>query len=230
VNITDLVQGFSTHITALKAKETKEASIRQSFIDPFWRALGWDVGDEAQRGPAEAEVIVENNVETAESSGLHNRAVDYLFRLNGFPRFVVEAKKPAVDIDSDKDAIFQAKRYAWNKTIPFAILTDFEQFRLYDTTLKPIYNDPGRGLVSEFSLDYGSYVAQWDMLVSAFGRDAVEGGSLERLLAKIKKFKPGRRLRTVDRMLVDLKGGEPVDQAFSGSSRRPPAAFRGRYL
>ena len=146
VSIADLVQGFAKHITALKASETKEASVRQSFIDPFWRALGWDVGDEGQRGPAEAEVIVENNVETAEATGLHNRAVDYLFRLNGFPRFVVEAKKPAIDIDSDMDAIFQTKRYAWNKTIPFAILTDFEQFRLYDTTLKPIFNDPCRGL------------------------------------------------------------------------------------
>jgi SAM-dependent methyltransferase len=214
VSIIDLVQGFSMHVKALKAPETKEASIRQTFIDPFWRALGWDVGDEAQRGPAEAEVIVENNVETAETTGLHTRAVDYLFRLNGFPRFVVEAKKPAIDIDSDMEAIFQAKRYAWNKTIPFAILTDFEQFRLYDTTLKPIFNDPGRGLVSELSLDYGSYVAQWDVLVSTFGRAAVAGGSLERLLAKVKKIKPGRRIRTVDRMLIDLKGGEPVDQAF----------------
>ena len=73
-----------------------------------------------------------------DAGGLRNRRPDYLFRLGGFPRFIVEAKKPAVDIDNDKNAIFQAKQYAWNSTIPFAILTDFEQFRLYDTTLMPI--------------------------------------------------------------------------------------------
>ncbi len=214
LSIAELVQGFATHIKALKSPETKEAAIRQAYIDPFWRALGWDVGDGLQRGPALADVIIENTVETAEVTGLHNRAVDYLFRVNGFPRFVVEAKRPVVDIDQDKDAIFQAKRYAWNKTIPFAILTDFEQFRLYDCTLKPIHNDPYRGLVKEFALEYGNYTTQWEELVATFGREAVEGGSLERLLAQVKKIKAGRRLRTADRMFTDLKGGEPVDEAF----------------
>lgn len=213
-DIRQLVEGFAKHIKALKSPGTKELTVRQNYIDPFWRALGWDVGDAEQRGPAEAEVIVENNVETAESTGLHNRAVDYMFRLNGFPRFVVEAKKPAVDIDEDNEAIFQAKRYAWNKTIPFAILTDFEQFRIYDTTLKPIFNDPRRGLIKEFSLEYGDYIGQWDVLEATFGRAAVADGSLERLLAQVKKIKAGRRIHTVDWMLIDLKGVEPVDEAF----------------
>lgn len=217
VNIADLVANFRAHIKAYKSSQTKEAAIRQQFIDPFWRALGWDVGDTKGLGPTESEVIIEKNVETVDpggSGGLRSRRPDYIFRLGGFPRFIVEAKKPAIDIDTDLDAIFQAKQYAWNSTIPFAILTDFEQFRLYDTTLKPILNDPRRGLVTEFSLDYDRYESQWDALTAAFGREAVEGGSLERLLASIKKVKAGRRLRTVDRTLIDLKGGEPVDQIF----------------
>ena len=93
--IADLVLGFRTHITAYKSKETKEADIRQHFIDPFWRALGWDVGDSRQVGPSEADVIIEKSVETVDPGGLRNRRPDYLFRLGGFPRFVVEAKKPA---------------------------------------------------------------------------------------------------------------------------------------
>ncbi|MCC6320812.1 MAG: ImmA/IrrE family metallo-endopeptidase [Phycisphaerales bacterium] len=39
---TDLIANFRAHIRAYKSKETKEAEIRQQFIDPFWRALGWD--------------------------------------------------------------------------------------------------------------------------------------------------------------------------------------------
>lgn len=213
-DIRKLVQGFAKHIKAYKSKETKEAEIRQQFIDPFWRALGWDVGDTKHIGPTLAEVIIEKNVETAEATGLRNRRPDYLFRLGGFPRFIVEAKKPAVDIDDDKESIFQAKQYAWNSTIPFAILTDFEQFRLFDTTLKPIFQDPHRGLVKDFSIDYNQYESQWDLITANFGRAAVEASALELLLAKVKKIKPGRRIRTVDRMLIDLKGGEPVDQVF----------------
>lgn len=214
IDIADLVQNFRAHIRDYKSPDTKEAAIRQQFIDPFWRALGWDVGDTKGVGPSEAEVIIEKSVETVDVGGLRSRRPDYLFRLGGFARFIVEAKKPAIDIDQDKDAIFQAKQYAWNSTIPFAILTDFEQFRLYDTTLKPILNDPRRGLVKEFTLDYDKYESQWDVLTQTFGREAVEGGSLERLFAAIKKIKAGKRLRTVDRTLIDLRGGEPVDQVF----------------
>lgn len=213
-NIRTLVENFRAHIKAFKSSETKEASIRQQFIDPFWRALGWDVGDTKGQGPALAEVIIEKNIETAEASGLRNRRPDYLFRLGGFSRFVVEAKKPAVDLDADKNGIYQAKQYAWNSTIPFAILTDFEQFRLYDTTLKPVFNEPRRGLVTEFALDYDSYESQWDTILATFGREGVEAGSLERLLAKIKNVKAGRRIRTVERTLFDLRGAEPVDQIF----------------
>lgn len=70
-----------------------------------------------------------------------------LFRLGGFARFSLEAKKPAIDIDDDKDAIFQATQDGWNSTIAFAALRDSEQSRLDDTTLKPIFTDPRRGLV-----------------------------------------------------------------------------------
>lgn len=214
IGIGELVHGFASHIRELKSSATKEATIRQNYIDPFWRALGWDVGDGMQRGPAECEVIIEKSVETAEPSGLRNRRPDYLFRVGGFPRFILEAKKPFIDLDTDHDAIFQAKQYAWNSTIPFAILTDFEQFRLYDTTLKPILHEPQRGLVRDFSLDYDSYQPKWSVILDTFGRAAVEGGSLERLFAQIKKVRTGRRIRTVDRMLFDVKGVEPVDEVF----------------
>ena len=213
-DIVDLVQRFRTHIKQYKSSATKEAEIRQQFIDPFWRALGWDVGDTHGVGPSEADVIIEKNVETVDSGGIRSRRPDYLFRLSGFARFVVEAKKPAIDLDNDPAGIFQAKSYAWNSTIPFAILTDFEQFRLFDTTLKPIFNEPSRGLVAEFKIDFDQYESQWDTLIATFGRDAVEGGSLERLLGRLKKLKAGRRIRTVDRTLFDFKGSEPVDRVF----------------
>jgi hypothetical protein len=214
LDIDKLVLNFRTHIRQYKASDTKEAEIRQQFIDPFWRALGWDVGDTAGVGPQNAEVIIEKNVETAESGGLRTRRPDYVFRVAGRERFIVEAKKPAVDLDEDKDAIYQAKQYAWNSGIHFAILTDFESFRLFDTTLKPVFELPQRGIVSEFVLDFDKYKSQWDVLTSTFGREAVEAQSLDRLLAAVKRLRPGKRVRGVDRMQIDLKGSEPVDQLF----------------
>jgi hypothetical protein len=213
-DINALVQGFARHIKQIKAPEYKESQVRLHYIDRFLELLGWDVQNRAQRAPQDVEVVVEPSMDTMDDDGMRSREPDYVFRVNGFARFVVEAKKPSVDIDTDRKAIYQAKRYAWSAVIPFAVLTDFEQFRLFDTALKPVLNEPLRGLITDFKLEHHQYPAQWDVLLATFGRDAVADGSLERLRAQIRKVRPGRRLRTVDRMPIDLKGDEPVDREF----------------
>ncbi|MBI3463644.1 MAG: N-6 DNA methylase, partial [Planctomycetes bacterium] len=103
---------------------------------------------------------------------------------------------------------------AWSAQIPFAVLTDFQQFRLFDCTLKPYFQEPSRGLVEEFDIHFSNYEAQWDVLLATFGREAVASGSLESLLLRIKKLKAGRRVRGVDRMLVEMRGTEPVGRSF----------------
>ena|GEM_PF-110509 len=212
--IGELVHAFSTSIRALRDPQTLEAVVRQEYIDPFWKALGWDVANTAHRSAAEKDVVIEASVGTIEAQRLRSRRPDYLFRIDGFPRFIVEAKKPAVDLATDRDAIFQGKTYAWSAQIPFAILTDFEEFRLFDATLKPNHNEPERGLIQDFDLRYEDYPTQWEVLWATFGREAVAAGSLEQLLARIKRVRKGRRIRGIDRMLIDLRGSEPVDRAF----------------
>ena len=209
-----LVQAFRENHKALKDEGTPEAVIRQEYIDSLWKLLGWDVSNQAHRSLAEKDVVVEANVGTVEGREVHHRRPDYLFRIDGFPRFIVEAKSCVIDIATDKDAIFQAKTYAWSAQIPFAILTNFEQFRLFDTTVKPDYDAAGVGAIGDFDLRFEDYEPQWDVLERTFGREAVAGGSLEKLLGKIKHVRAGRRIRGIDRMLLDLRGSEPVDRAF----------------
>jgi hypothetical protein len=209
-----LVQAFRENHRALRDQGTPEAVIREEYINELWRLLGWDVTNRQHRSLAEKDVVVEANVGTVEGREIHQRRPDYLFRIDGFPRFVVEAKKCAVDIGTDKDAIFQAKTYAWSAQIPFAILTNFERFRLFDTTVKPSYHEIEIGLIADFDLRFEDYEQQWDVLEQTFGREAVAAGSLEKLLAKIKHVRAGRRIRGIDRMLLDLQGSEPVDKAF----------------
>lgn len=40
----------------------QEAEARKDFIDPFWKALGWDVDHEREHNPCEQEVKVERGV------------------------------------------------------------------------------------------------------------------------------------------------------------------------
>jgi len=209
-----LIEGFRENLRSLYDENTPEAVIRQEYIDPFWTLLGWDVANKAHRSLAEKDVVIEATVGSIEAEIIRSRRPDYLFRIDGFPRFVVEAKKPSIDLHKDKDAIFQAKTYAWSAQIPFVILTDFEEFRMFDATIKPYHKSPDSGLIQDFDLRYEDYILQWDILWNTFSREAVANGSLEKLLAKIKKVRAGRRIRGIDRMLIDLRGTEPVDRVF----------------
>jgi hypothetical protein len=212
--IKSLVEGFRTNFHSLRGEGIPEAVIRQEYIDQFWIALGWDVANHAHRSAAEKDVVIETTLDTVEGERSRTGRPDYMFRIDGFSRFVVEAKKPAVDLKTDKDAIFQAKTYAWSAQIPFAVLMNFESFRLFDATIKPYHAEPGRGVVLEFDLRFEDFENQWDVLWDTFSREAVAKGSLEALLAKIKHLQAGRRVRGIDRTLVELRGTEPVDRVF----------------
>ncbi|MCK4821258.1 type I restriction enzyme HsdR N-terminal domain-containing protein, partial [bacterium] len=209
-----LVEGFRANLRNLRDEHTPEAVIRQEYIDTFWKLLRWDVANDTHRSLAEKDVVIEATVGTLEGERMRSRRPDYIFRIDGFPRFVVEAKPPYINILTDRDAIFQAKTYAWSAQIPFVVLTNFEQFRLFDATMKPYHTEPNRGIISDFDLRFEDYTTQWDVLWKTFSRSEVASGSLEQLLAKIKQVRAGRRIRGIDRMLIDLRGTEPVDRVF----------------
>ena len=52
--VTKLCQYFTINRQAFLAPGVKEAHIRQSLIDPFFEALGWDVGNKSMTAPREA--------------------------------------------------------------------------------------------------------------------------------------------------------------------------------
>jgi predicted type IV restriction endonuclease len=40
--------GFRANLTDLRDPQTSEAVVRQEYIDPFWKALGWDVANDGR--------------------------------------------------------------------------------------------------------------------------------------------------------------------------------------
>jgi hypothetical protein len=136
-----LAEQFGRSIHHYKSGVYDEASLRQEFLNPLFRALGWDMENKAGLIPQHREVEIESRTEIA---GRKKRA-DYLFRTDRRDRFVCEAKKPAETLDARY--AYQAKRYAWNKELALAVLSDFEETRIYVVGSKPI--------PVKHSLDYG---------------------------------------------------------------------------
>src|SRR6266498_5038338 len=127
---------------------------------------------------------------------------DYNFRINGATKFFVEAKAPSVALD-DINHVLQAKTYAWStKEVYFVILTDFEEFKLFDASLKPNPRFPNEGLIFDFM--YTDYLANIEKLWE-LSKERVEKGSLEALLPKDTKSKR-LRIPPDKSFLEDLTG------------------------
>ncbi|MCX6566750.1 MAG: hypothetical protein NTW38_10100 [Candidatus Aminicenantes bacterium] len=93
-DVAKLCRYFATNQQGFRAPGVKEAHVRQSLIDPFFEALGWDVRNAAMNAPHYREVIPEDSLEIEGQQ----KAPDYTFRVGTQPKFFAEAKKCGVNI------------------------------------------------------------------------------------------------------------------------------------
>jgi TaqI-like C-terminal specificity domain/N-6 DNA Methylase len=173
---------FSTNSAVFRAPGMKEAHVRQSLIDPLFSALGWDVSNAAMAAPQYREVVTEDSLEIEG----HQKAPDYTFRVGREPKFYAEAKKCTVNIGTDSDAAFQIRRYGWNRNLALSVLTDFEEFAVYDCTTRP--QPRNRASHSRtIHLSYSEYPGRWEELWMLFSRDAVWSGAFDQYASSKKK-------------------------------------------
>jgi len=91
--ISALVERFKEQYDSYKDCNYNETLTRRDFIDPFFKALGWDIDNENGYAEAYREVIHGDRVKIGKATN----APDYAFRLPGGKRlFVVRAQNPNV--------------------------------------------------------------------------------------------------------------------------------------
>lgn len=122
--IQNLVEKYERLAKAGKIKSYNEAQTRNEFIEPLFEFLGWDM----RNLTTDNEVTTEENV----SGG----RVDLAFRLGNIPVFFLEAKAMKVNLDEWKWAE-QAINYSWNKSVTWAVLTDFESIKIFNAEIPP---------------------------------------------------------------------------------------------
>jgi len=91
----------------------------------------------------------------------------------------VEAKKPSIDIRSDPSPAYQLRRYAYSAKLPLSILTDFQEFAVYDTRIKPSPNDSASVARIQYS-PFEDYPQKWTFLTGTFSRDAILHGAFDK--------------------------------------------------
>ena len=179
--VQSLVERFERNHEQYHSARYNETQARREFIDPLFKALGWDIDNEQGFAEQYKEVIHEDTLEIEGAS----KAPDYAFRIGGVRKFFVEAKKPAVQIITDIHPAYQLRRYAWSAKLPLSVLTDFEEFAIYNCRLKPDKND--KASVERVAVySYKDYVAKWDEIAAIFSKDAILRGSFDKYAEGVK--------------------------------------------
>ncbi|MFA6373771.1 MAG: N-6 DNA methylase, partial [Methanothrix sp.] len=193
--IVELVEGFGRRINEYRSSQYNETDLRDEFVNPFFAALGWDVHNRQGLSSDSKEVKLEEFIRMEESI----KNPDYSFRLGKSRKFFVETKKPSINIEGGVYPAFQLRRYAWSASLAISILTDFEEFAVYDCRAEPSKTDKsGKGRL--LYLQYDQYVERWDEIAAIFSKEAVLGGSLERFIESIPEK---RGIKRVDAALLE---------------------------
>ncbi|NLE28026.1 MAG: N-6 DNA methylase [Clostridiaceae bacterium] len=193
--IRSLVERFEYHRAAYLRGQYNETQLRREFIDPFFRALGWDVDNQAGLSEAYKEVAHEDPIRVRGQTNY----LDYSFRIGGVRKFIVEAKKPSVKIQDDTESALQLRKYAWNSKLKLSILTNFEEFAVYDCT-KPLRKGDSAGTARICHFTYRHYPEKWEWITKIFSQKCILKGAFD-------KYADSE---------TDKKGTMGVDEAFLG--------------
>ena len=200
--VAKLCRYFANNRQSFLAPGVKEAHIRQSLIDPFFEALGWDMRNAAMAAPQYREVITEDSLDIEGQQ----KAPDYTFRVGTLAKFYVEAKKCGVNINIDMGPAYQLRRYGFSAKLALSILTDFEELGVYDCASRPRPGDKAsHGRIQYFG--FTEYSDRWRELWDVFSREAVWSGTFDQYAASKRK----RGTSEVDsEFLKDIEGWRDV--------------------
>jgi hypothetical protein len=182
--VVELVERFERDRKVFLSPDYKEEQLRAEFLNPFFESLGWDVANKAGLTEVFKPVIHEESIKVAGAT----KAPDYTFRIGGRRVFFAEAKKPAVNIAEDASPAFQLRRYAWTSKLPVSLLSDFDEFAVYDCRVQP-YKTDKPATARTMLLGHTDYLERWDELLGLFSPDAIQKGSLDHYVETSKSRK-----------------------------------------
>ncbi|MFP3868154.1 MAG: Eco57I restriction-modification methylase domain-containing protein [Desulfobacteraceae bacterium] len=188
-----LIERFDYNRQAYLNPAYNETQTRLEFIDPFFKALGWDVYNEQGYAEAYKDVVHEDAIKIGQAT----KAPDYSFRIGGVRKFFLEAKKPAVRLKDEAGSAYQLRRYAWSAKLPLSILTNFAELAVYDCRVQPQKTDKASHSRVLY-LTYTEYAERWAEIAGIFSKSAILTGSFD-------KYAESKRLK---------RGTAEVDQAF----------------
>lgn len=182
--LADLVNLFEKNKTFYTSKDFNESEVRSKFIDPFLECLNWDVSNKKGARPDHQEVTTEGRLKADGKT----KYPDYTLCYGRERKIYIEAKRPNIDIKQSLESALQVRRYAYSSKMPIAILTDFEEFAIYDTRIKPTPKDTASTARIEY-FTFDRYVENFEALYNKISWNAVDKGDFNTYYEGVKDKK-----------------------------------------
>jgi adenine-specific DNA-methyltransferase len=197
----ELCELFESNIKEYKNPKYDEANTRVNFIDRFFELLNWDIANSQGFSESYRDVVREDKIMIEGKP----KAPDYSFRIGGYRKFFLEAKKPSVTIKEEIEPAYQVRRYGYTAKLPLCILTDFEEFAVYDTRIKPQKDDKA-SVARIFYCTFNEYEKHFEFIYNTFSKDAILKGSFDKYISSNPRLKSGVRKGTgeVDKEFLSL--------------------------
>lgn len=177
-----LVAAFDAQHVHFQSASYKESQLRNDFLNPLLKTLGWDVDNEAGKSQYLRDVVQEEELAVEEDDSLKMKNPDYTLRIAGSQRLFVEAKKVAVNVERSPAPAFQTRRYGWSANLTISLLTNFDRLIIYDCRIKPNAGDDPH-LARYRSYHYTEFIAQFDEIYALLSFEAVTSGAIEHFFA-----------------------------------------------
>jgi len=181
--IQGLVDKYNRIVASGEIKEYTEEDTKQDFIMKLFAILGWDVENKFQK-----EVTAERKVSRGK--------VDYAFRIQEIPKFLLEAKSFEAGV-TDRKFIDQAINYAWLKGVTWAVLTNFKTIKVFNSEIKA----ETLNVMQFLELDCDDFISKFDKLL-LLSKDSLETGKLDEAAEEVFKKLPKKPID--DRLFSDL--------------------------
>lgn len=203
--VAELVDQYKAHAAEWESAGSAytETETRVQFVDKLLSALGWDVSNEDGKPQVLTDVVMERT--GSDDEGESWGRPDYRLRVDGKDRLPVEAKKPSVHLGTDPAPALQARRYGWSMNRPAAVLTNFAETVIFDTTVTPEDGDgPDVAVIPGCRFVIDDYVARFDELWDRLSYEVVASD----------------RFYDVYHYTEPPRGESPFDQRFLEEFRR----------
>jgi type I restriction-modification system DNA methylase subunit len=180
LRVCELVEKFRRNENDYLRSVYNETQARTEFISPLLAAFGWDIYNSAGQPLGLREVVEEATVEVGEE--MLSKKPDYELRLARQRKLFIEAKKPSVRLDRNRDASFQTRRYGYSASLPISILTNFHQLAIYDCVPLPSETDEAH-VARKLLVRYDEFESRFDEIWPLLSRADVYSGEFDRRFA-----------------------------------------------